>query len=123
MSTELILRNESGSTSAALGTWVNYSPAARAGRSVGFLLAGVLGAAALGWVPILHLVWIPSLLVLGLAMSVVAWRTRDMVKKITGVCPSCDAAIDLDGGRVVPDLHDSCPNCNRILYIARTPGA
>jgi ribosomal protein S27AE len=119
VSTAVILRNEEGATRVATGTWQSFDVGARSVKAVGFAVGGVLCAMPLVLVPILHLVTTWLLPLLGMIAAVNAWRTQEKLTSIQGECPSCSDSVTLEGGQVVDQMHDTCPACNRIVFIQR----
>ncbi len=123
MATSVQLRNEGGELRSATGTYTAYNPASRGQRAivrlVGFWLAAIPGA----FIPVFHFIWVPAMLIAGVGMAIAAWNTTEQLKGIEGSCPSCDAPVALSGGRSSADMHDTCPDCNRLIRIARAPEA
>ncbi len=118
MQTRVQLRNEGGATQEASGTWAVYDAKARGTKAVVFGVGGFLAAAPLVLVPVLHLVTTWLLPLLGLVAAVSAWRTDARLTRVKGTCPSCSEPITLDGGRYTDAMHDSCPACSRIVFLA-----
>jgi len=55
---------------------------------------------------------------LGIVAAVGAWRTQAKLTRVRGACPSCGETIQLDGGRFSDAMHDSCPACSRLVFMA-----
>ena len=88
----------------------------RALRAGGLFVGGVLLGAAFIPVPGIHLIapWLIPLLALFIALYVN--RIVAMVGTVEGTCPSCDAAMSIDGGPVSDEaLWLRCPSCRTPL--------
>jgi hypothetical protein len=113
----LRLRVETGETAAATGVFESYATGPRVAKSLGILLAGIGAGAALVVVPILHLVTTWALPLAGILGCLRIWRTHARVHSISGACPGCQEALQLEGGRAAFPLRVDCPACHRPLFI------
>jgi ribosomal protein S27AE len=112
------LRNEAGATQPATGQWAEHAASERGLKAAVFGVGGFLAAAPLILIPVLHLITTWLLPLLGIVAAVGAWRTSARLTRVRGDCPSCSESIQLDGGRFTAAMHDSCPACSRLVFMA-----
>ncbi len=96
-----------------------FSTAQRVVRAL--KLGGICWLAAIGavFLPIIHFILVPSLLLAGPVIAGWQWSCRERIVDGEGVCPSCQAKLPIAGGTVRWPLAESCPECNRGLQIVR----
>ena len=109
---------ESGAERPAEGTLVRQSDGARVGRAIALALGGFAGAMVCVVIPGVHLITTWLLPLLGLVAARQALRTRARIEGLRGQCPACNAAIELEGGRVTEPMFEPCPACHRNLRVA-----
>ena len=91
-----------------------------AGTQLGKALALAIGGTVLGamsiLIPVAHFV---TTWAIPLVSIFAAWHIYKMgphIQRIVGTCPSCEGAIDSEGGTAAPDLWIRCPHCNEALH-------
>ncbi len=75
-------------------------------------------AVAAVFVPLLHWVLVPSLLLAGPVLFSAAIQQRAKLRRVRGACPACAAAIDTAiEGRARDDVSFRCESCGRALTV------
>jgi hypothetical protein len=97
----------------ALMTVVELSPAARLGRGA-MALGACWGLAAVAvFLPILHLILVPTLVGGGMVAAIVLGRQHRRVTDVRGTCPRCLTEQQFEAsGRVRRVLLIACPRCH-----------
>jgi DNA-directed RNA polymerase subunit RPC12/RpoP len=93
-------------------------PGERALRALGGL--GLFWSLALFgvFIPVAHLILVPSLLCAGVIVGVRRAREDRTLVKVCGVCPRCGAEHDFQvGGRVARERTLACPDCHNNLLL------
>ena len=110
--------------SRALMTVVELSPLARLGRGA-MGLAACWGAAAVAvFLPILHLILVPTLVTGGIVAAIVLGRQAQRVTDVRGACPRCLTAQQFEaGGRVRRARIIACPHCHTNVTLLVGEGA
>ena len=99
------------------------SPGARARRAGLALLGGVVVAALVIPIPLIHLVGIPLALLGGIGLAIRLGTTRETLRSVTGPCPRCAHTQDFFVGigvfpfQLPKDL--SCEKCGRAAHLVR----
>lgn len=109
----------------AAGDLRMLSHAARLGRAAGIVLMSLACAAAMVPVPIVHLVGIPLILVVGMAVAVRVYRSVARLSPMRLACPRCGASNSLGGGwglrTTTAPLERDCESCRRVLQLSFCP--
>ncbi|MEO5799810.1 MAG: hypothetical protein ABIZ70_14380 [Gemmatimonadales bacterium] len=115
------LKSAGGVTTSAPATLQRFTMVDRMLRAAGFLLLGVVAAAMLIPIPIIHLVGIPLVLLVGL---VTAARQLARTARLTPVripCPNCGAMNRVGGGlglrNIDAPIELNCDSCRRSLTL------
>ncbi len=87
----------------------------RAGKILG--LCWVLAVIAV-FIPVLHFILVPLLLIAGPVMAYLKYRVTELAEKADGVCPECQAevSIPLDPADRLPKW-TYCPACNKPVQL------
>jgi len=97
----------------ALMTVAELSPATRLGRGVKALAVGWGAAVAAVFLPILHLVLVPSFAVGGVIAAIVFGKQSRRVTRLRGQCPRCLTEEDFEAsGKVRRSRIVTCPHCH-----------
>jgi len=110
----------------ALMTVAELSPAARFGRGVRGLATGWGAAVVAVFLPILHLVLVPTFAVGGVVAAVVLGRQSRRVMELHGRCPRCLTEQDFEAsGRLRRTRLVTCSHChtNVTLFAGAAPPA
>lgn len=93
-------------------------PARTARASRAWLGTWGLAVAAV-FVPLLHFVLVPALLVAGPLLGLARLRERSTLERITGSCPACERAIAITlRSRLAESVPFRCEGCGRPLQLA-----
>ena len=83
---------------------------------------GLFWLLALASLPIIgaHWVLVPGFFILGPVAAIMAYNTKEMVEKTSGVCPECRESIEvkMEPKDELPKW-TYCPVCNKPLHISR----
>jgi transposase-like protein len=80
-------------------------------------------AAVAVFLPILHLVLVPSFVVAGIAVAVALGRQTERVVGIRGPCPRCGSTEQFEaGGKLRRERIVACPRCHTNLTLVVTEG-
>lgn len=107
----ITLKTRDGKTSSATGAVTHYSSAARAMRGGGVAVVGtVLGLLTIV-IPVVHLIstWLVPLVSWVLGFYVYSIET--VLGPVTGPCPACGEALELEGGILADDTWVRCGKC------------
>lgn len=102
----------------ALARVIDYGPRERAVRGVRTWL-GLWGlAVAAVFVPLLHFVLVPGLLVGGVLMGLLRARERGTIVSVRGRCPACSVEQTTAlKAPLVPAVSFRCASCGRPLWL------
>lgn len=116
--TTLIVRANSGKTSEAQGAVAHLDQGQRMKRAMkksGMFVGGALVCLP---IPVLHMVLVPTMLLLSVVMGVVTSKKKILVEWPEAKCPECGAAIPGEEGAVQEfPLRIYCVNCRNQLSI------
>lgn len=101
--------------------WSAAERMARAAKALGLTWAA---AAAAVFLPVLHFVLVPTLVLAGPVAALVRYRERRSLRGFDGVCPACGAA--LRERRALPVREETairCDGCGRGLTLRRISAA
>ena len=119
VSTALQIRSQTGKSSDGQATLASIDPATRGGKAAAFVAAGVVGALACIWIPIVHLITTWLFPLLGAVMAWKIWTTEATFAEVAAACPECGAALPLkDKGAKFP-LREGCASCSTQLEITQ----
>jgi endogenous inhibitor of DNA gyrase (YacG/DUF329 family) len=103
----------------AIVTTEEVSPGARVRRAMTGLAACWLAAGVAVFLPVLHLVLVPTLVVGGIAAAVVLGRQARRVLDVQGTCPRCLKEVAFEaGGHLRPTRLVNCPRCHTNVTLA-----
>lgn len=99
-------------------TEVHWSAAARRRRAVQAAVPAFAAALVGAFIPVLHFLLVPGLLIGGAVAALRRWRIVDQVTLAQGVCPACGTGVtrDLDVASA-PEIWTLCPACQGRLRI------
>lgn len=106
-------------STAATAAVLEQAPGQRAARVLGGL--GTFWGLALCsvFIPVAHFVLVPTFVVAGIVMAIKRAREDRRLVSITGPCPRCGAAQELQpGGRFVDGRTLDCPKCHGNVTLA-----
>lgn len=113
----LQIRSQTGKSADGAATLSSVDPATRGGKAAACVVAGIVGAAACIWIPIVHLITTWLFPLIGAAMAWKIWTTQATFASATASCPECGAALSLaDKGANFP-LREGCSSCSTQLEI------
>lgn len=97
---------------------VHWSGGERRRRAVLAALLAFVGACVALFIPVLHFLLVPGMLIGGVVAALRRWRIAVQVTRARGVCPSCDTEVErqLDVARA-PEIWTLCPSCQSRLRI------
>ena len=97
---------------------IHWSGGERRRRALQAGLLALIGACVALFIPVLHFLLVPGMLIGGIVAALRRWRIAVQVTRATGVCPACDAAVErgLDVARA-PEIWTLCPSCQGRLRI------
>jgi hypothetical protein len=105
-------------------TVVELSPTARLLRAARGLAAGWGLAAIAVFLPILHFVLVPTLVVGGIVAAIALGRQSRRIADLRGPCPRCGAEQHFEAaGRVRRTRLIACPACHTNLTLVVAAGA
>lgn len=94
------------------------TPSARRLRALRTMALAVLGAAVAVFIPVLHFLLVPALLIGGVAAAVMQWRAGRQIRQAAGACPACAVQVSRElGVAPAPELWTLCPACGERLRI------
>ena len=102
----------------AEGVFTEFTVADKFKRAAVYFGLGLLGAAMLIPIPIIHLLGIPMMLLLGVVMALRQFTVVGRLKPMRMPCPKCQAVNRIGGGigvRTRNDLERNCDSCRRSL--------
>lgn len=117
----VVFKNSNGdkSTDAQLHTTV-FDSKARTLRALKRL--GLFWLLALASLPIIgaHWILVPGFFIAGPVAAIMAYNTKEMLDKASGVCPECRESIEvkMEPKEELPKW-TYCPKCNKSLHINR----
>jgi len=113
----LQVRSQTGKAADGQATLSVVDPATRGGKAAAFAVAGIVGAAACIWIPIVHLITTWLFPLIGAVMAWKTWSTQAVFASATASCPECSHSLALvDKGANFP-LRESCTSCSTQLEI------
>lgn len=115
---EIVLTSATGKHQAAVVMIEEWSPRERFRRGLKFL--GICwGAAILAiFIPILHFVLVPLLVLAGPAVGYYIYQQERMMRGGQSVCPNCGAALKIEKGPAKWPAEEMCTACHTMLSIA-----
>ncbi len=121
------LESSGGAVTSAPGVLQRFAPVQRAVRTGTVLLIGLVAAATLIPIPIIHLIGIPLVLVAALITATRQAMSRARLRPTTLACPNCGAANRVGGGLGLRSDTDpvelSCDSCRRSLTLHLREGS
>jgi hypothetical protein len=108
----------------AEGTYDEFTPGRRLRRSVGMFLVMVLVAVPVAFVPIVHLIGVPLLLVTGIVLAILQLTYAGRLYTVHVPCPKCGGPNRIGGGlgrRSLAPSERNCENCRRLLTLRIDP--
>ncbi|MDH5325348.1 MAG: hypothetical protein OEZ68_02285 [Gammaproteobacteria bacterium] len=106
------------SHSEAVLYWQQFSKQDRLKRALAALAICWLAAGVTLFIPILHFILVPSLLLTGPILFYVKFKQEDLMEKVDGVCTDSGEAvtIELESNAKLP-LWTYCPACKKSIQI------
>ncbi len=106
------------------GVFDEFTPARRIGRSVGIFFIMLLVALPVAFVPIVHLIGVPLLIITGIVLAVLQLTYAGRLRVAHVPCPKCGGLNRIGGGlgrRSLAPAERNCEHCRRLLTLRIEP--
>jgi hypothetical protein len=102
-----------------------FTPLQRLKRGGGMLAGTLLLTLVIAFIPIVHLIGVPLVLIGGLTISVLQMRATARLRPVQLACPKCGGVNRIGGGLGMAELsgssHHMCEDCRRDLVLRIEP--
>ena len=106
-----------GTETQATVQWEVFSAQSAGKRALQAWILSWGAAIAAVFIPLLHFILVPGLIITGPILFFVMSRARSRMLGGQGTCPACQAPFTIGAGQTSPRFYDLCTSCRREVTV------